>query len=288
MINRRPKHQYPITKRCCLDVGLSIIGDCLVIGIWVLMVGFCAACAGQGHRAMKELRVIEGEHTLRRAVRELDHRMIGVRSIKGVGTLTGSWMGREGTYQFISAVRWPTDLRIDLLDPAVGTVASLTIADGVLAWYLPLERRVYRGAVSAKTVARATRLHWSAAELTGLLSGLPPMEYGDRFTDWWLGPDGFAISPDERALLSFLPKSILPDRYLRFSSPERRHVASRVEFGDYRAVKGYLLPHMLRMENMSPKTNLELVYESIEVNAPIGGEAFIENTPDGTQVIQLR
>lgn len=256
--------------------------------LWLLCCPLLVGCAAGRGRVTKDLRVLENQADLKRAARELDGRLLGIRTLKATGQLAGHWMGREGVYQIVCAVRWPNALRIDLLDPALGPVAALVVAEGVFQWHLPQENRVYQGEATPRAMGRVTAVAWSPAELTGLLVGLPPMEYGDRFADWWLGPEGYAVSPDEQALLSFREGTRLPERYIRFRDPERRRPEAVVQFGDYRPVKGYLLPYALRLEVLHPKTTLTLTYDAVELNTPVTAATFALTIPEGTRVYELR
>lgn len=260
---------------------------CVLLGVVMAMLG-CAGCATGGARLTKDLRALESESVLKRATKELDRRMLGVRTVQFVGTLNGNWMGREGTYQIVGAIRWPIDFRIDLLDPALGVVAALVVNDGELTWYLPQEHRAYRGEATARALGRTTLLAWTPAEVGGLLAGLPPMEYGDRFTDWWIGPEGVAVSPDEQAVLAFDAGHTLPERYIRFREPERRRPTAQIDFSEYRPLKGFMIPHAIRIETLHPKTVLSLQYESVEVNPPLRAGTFALDLPEGTQIVRLK
>ncbi|MBI2346755.1 MAG: hypothetical protein HYV03_07760 [Deltaproteobacteria bacterium] len=246
-----------------------------------------SACASGG-RATRGLKILESEGQLKRTARMLDARLGAIRTLRFSGTLEGEWLGQRGTYQMAGALRWPSDLRLEVIDPAVGTVALLLMSEGELTWYLPHEERAIRAEASARTVGRATGLPWSPSELISLIAGLPPMEYGERYSDWWMGPDGLAISPGENAVMSLADGNRLPEQYIRFREPERRHVEGTVTFSDYRSVKGTLLPHELRVELTRPRVALLLRYERFEPSVALGPAAFAVTLPEGTRVVQWR
>lgn len=255
----------------------------------VLLVAALSACAGSGAKYTRSLHTLDNEAALKKVAHELDRRMITFRTIKFAGSLSGSWIGREGSFQMVGALRWPSDIRVDLLDPAIGTVASLAVSDGEMTWHLPQENRVYRGEASARTLGRATGFAWSAAEVCGLLAGLPPMEYGDRFVDWWMGPEGLAVSPDEHAVLSLGDGNRLPEKYVRFREPERKHIEAQIHFEDYRPLKGFLFPYSIDIEMLGfPRATMKLVYDDLETNVVLLPDVFQLNVPEGTKLVQMK
>ncbi len=186
--------------------------------------------------------------------------------------------------QVIIAAR-PDRLRLEVLSP-MGTVFVLTATDGSLAAYARDEARVYRGAASAKNLARYAQVDLPVATAVDLLLGTPPVRADrdgvvsrdDGHLQLWQADDG-------DVQVTWFGPGLEPVRYERRDGEGR--VLLRATFGEYTEVGGVRVPTQLVFELPRSQRRIDIALRDPEVNPELSDAVFALRTPPGSVDVDL-
>jgi hypothetical protein len=239
----------------------------------------------------------------------------GVTSLRATGKLQVTVDARRGEeirrnrFRASQAilVREPAAFRLEALTPfGVGYAVASDGRD--LAVLIPSESVVYRGVADRETVAAATGVDATPADVTDLLLGRPPVPALDLDRAWVSHPGGAAApadasgpvppavllhataqdDPDDLVVVGFatLPESgadLVPVLYERITWAGE--LVLRARFGGFETSPAGPFP--TRVEIQAIDSEAVLTYGDFAVNPDIGASSFAIATPSGARELRL-
>ncbi|MBI2343029.1 MAG: DUF4292 domain-containing protein [Deltaproteobacteria bacterium] len=211
----------------------------------------------------------------------LEDRAQNTNTLRGRGTLTGTWAGRSGQHPFAFALRHPDRLRVDILDPAMGTVGILLMHDTTLYWYLPGERRLYASVADMRSLQKIAHIDLDPEQLLQMLSGLPPAR-----TSAWLAREGRLVAPDGRSEILMDAEGRQVSAYRHFRGADGKKVDTEVTFADYRPLRNVRFPYRIAVNTGRGGGEIRVEYHDLEMNPRLEGELFTIEVPATTDIVQ--
>lgn len=214
------------------------------------------------------------------ALRALEKRAQNTYTVRAHGTISGSFAGRDGSYDFALVLSRPDLMRIDLLDPAVGTVGTLLFYGSYFYWFEPGKGRLVKMPVNSNSLIKLARIDLEPAQLVHILAGLPP----SKPSAWIRKKDGAVLTPDQRGEIMFSSNGRLSD-FVRYTNDNRTSVASQVHFSNYSQVSGKEFPREITFQSKGG-SRLRIAYKTVEMNVALAGELFHLTVPSETNMVQ--
>jgi hypothetical protein len=284
----------------------------------VLVALFATTTAGCAQVALRKQDIARaaGEHTPESLSALVAARRAGFHGLRATGKLQVTVDARRGaeirrnrfrTSQAI-LVASPSSFRLEALSPFGVTYA--VASDGAeIAVLIPSEGIVYRGVADLETVAAATGVVATPADVTELLLGQPPVPELDLANAWISGP-GLAATqadlgataltpeillhatvrgdPDDLVVVGFAAAdstagALVPVLYERITGAG--DLVLRARLGAFRASPPG--PFATRVEIQAGGSEAILSYGDLEVNPAIEASGFVIPTPAGAQERRL-
>lgn len=196
----------------------------------------------------------------------------------------------RGHVKEIVVVERPDRLRIEMMSP-FGVALQLTSDGKSLRAYHRGQRTFYSGDATAPNLSRFTHLDLAIRDIADLLVGVPPnrprrrraeMEFENATKLWRVR----SVLAEGGAQMLWFEQ----DRLLAVRSEEVDSEGAalyRTSYGDYRPVRGVLVPFDVRFEVPNQQTSVELRYSTIQVNEPLSEAIFRFDAPSGAKLVDL-
>ncbi|MBV8772014.1 MAG: DUF4292 domain-containing protein [Deltaproteobacteria bacterium] len=183
-------------------------------------------------------------------------------------------------------VRRPASLRVDAMSP-LGVALIVAADDKQVAVFNASENTLMRGAASATTLARFTRIPMTPAQAVRLLLGLPP-----DTSDLAAAPSG-SRTEDEMRILSYGGAETCE---LGFSGGQLAlvrerdragQVAFEVHYSDYRDIGAVRFPFELDAFFLASATRIKLHYLNPLIDRQIADSTFVLSPGPATRLVEL-
>jgi len=247
--------------------------------------------------------------------RVIDARRAELRGLSGTGKLQVSldeWRNGETVRERLRAsqavlVATPSSFRLEALSPFGVTYAVASDGTG-LAILIPGERTIYRGQATAPTIGMATGVAASAAEVTEVLLGLPPVPKLSLGSAWVSSgrEAGLAMgdvpgeieptvllhaysadAPGDTFVVGFarLPgdDAVVAVLYERISAEGEKLLEAR--FANFRQIGEVQFASSIRVR--TPKAEAIMQYADVTLNPPVERGRFSLATPSGMREAPL-
>jgi hypothetical protein len=202
---------------------------------------------------------------------------------------------RGGRYPLFFAVQAPGSLRLDALTPLGDPAVVLVAHEGRFGLYDVREGAYFRGAATAKNLARLLPARLDAAELVALLTGgapelagASPLEVRDQEGTRWLVtstlPAGTATLRGERQEVRLGEGlRVLEVRRLWAGGPADGSLTLHVQLDEFEGK----VPTRIRIAAPADKISIDLKLKKITVDHAPPPSAFGLAPPAGVRVVEL-
>jgi hypothetical protein len=192
--------------------------------------------------------------------------------------------------QFLAAEK-PGRVRVEAYDFFGNVAAVLAVDGGALALYDAREKVFYRGAATARNVARLVPVAVSPAELATLLCGSAPLLDGEPVS---AEPgDGVMVltlrAGDLLQRLEIGPGAAILASRVRRLGPDGREAPAGLdaEFSVHRTSGGARVPTDVAARAPAARVALALHWRERQVNQPVDPALFHLEPPKGARVVDL-
>ncbi len=214
-------------------------------------------------------------------VRDAAARVVAVR---GAARIRVKGQGSGSLPAFVAAEK-PDRLHLEALDFFGNPAAVLVAAGGRLAIYDARERTYYRGAATARNVARLVPLPLAPEELVAILCGAPLLRGEAVRAEAGRGHVTLEVREGGRTTtVRVIARAAVARATVRDPLGGGYELAN----GDRRNVDGAFLPADVTLSSDRPPVRVELAWtDEVEANPPGDAALFRMDAPAGARVVEL-
>lgn len=212
-----------------------------------------------------------------------------VTSLRGFARISYETAQESAGSRHVVVVAPPERFRLETLSP-IGTLAVVTCDGRELAMWIRRDRRVYRGAATAASVAAYAGVPVSPADVTSMLLGLPPERTPTA--------SATAARDDVRGLIRvhsaidaghqdvwFAPDTLLP--VASETSLGGEAAILRLDFADYRTIAGIAMPLTIDLHLDPDGRHVGVRYEAPTLGARVDDGLFVFPSRPGIEDLPL-
>lgn len=224
----------------------------------ILLLLFFVGCA----RQPKLTIVTKGNSKLPTQIVQKLSSVKNVKTLKAYAKAELCIKGRKRTFDVAIVASLPNMLRLDLLDPLAGPIASIIVAPEETIYTDSSGTNSCQGAEADAAFKKFTKLPWSVSEVIDIFTGRLPVQVDltneyplDQAGRYWIIKDQSAIN--------------LNDKGIVYSELSKLSPFVTIEYSDHVKVGKIDFPKRININLARSKTSFIIEYKDVELNREV-------------------
>lgn len=215
-----------------------------------------------------------------------------ISSLRTITSLTLATPDGQRNFNAVLIVQKPHFIRLEVLNMFMQPIQFIILNENELIWYLPGDKKVFRGESTGFNIYRIIGIRISVTELVDILLGCAPLPPSND-----VKPSLSYLNDANRYQLQFCqaadlcPDKIWLDPYKLYGVKSVHDSESPmgwgVDWGEFRQLKDYYLPTNIRLERVDKSNWVEFEYRKPKINEPLAEDTFLFDLPAGVETVLL-